>query len=827
MTDTSVAETFRIIAAAHADVEALTSVKARYTYRDLDRWSDAVAAMLIAGNAPVDQPIALLLRDAIAVVPAILGTIKAGHSFVILDANDPAERIDAILTASRASQIITDADIPSPSTDVLTMNRGAVGLGPPNELIQLIFTSGTTGVPKAVAYKQRGIVARMVMQSKVTGRAPGQRVSYTALPGFARATYEILGSLLNGATLCGYDARNETLDDLATFIARERISILTLTPALFRRFMRVIPDDLDLSSIKKLRIGADVMTVADVDSYKRRFPRGCTLERGFNATETGMVMHLQIDHDTPITGSLVPIGTPRPFVEVRLIDDEGNDVADGKAGELVVKGPHVVDGYWNDPALTAQKFILDPNDRNTFFTGDLVRRDADGLYYFLGRKDSRLKIHGRRIDPLEVESALLQHAGAREAVAVGKADADGELHLVAYVVMPSDRPFVARDMRAALRDKIPTYLIPSRIYQLDAIPMTGAGKVDRDALKKRIDPVVIASDENADDLERELLAIWSRVTGMPVRLHDDYFNDLGGESVVAAHLVAEVKRILGRTLPLSVLLELNTVTKMADYLRMRTDQDRLAVRVQDGGPQPPLFLVSGKGGSVIVFRKLASHMGSDRPIIGLTHDGFTHDTFPKTFAALAACYVDAIRNIQPEGPYHLGGFSAGGMVAFDVARQLTLAGQEVAFVGLIDTALDTTPAPKWKRLFKHVILVQKHPGTHVPRYLGAIGRRIMRIVRWTQGKGWSLYAEPPVEPPLNRAFDSIRKREALQPYAGRVTLFVARHGWGTDALHRDLGWSRYCTGTLDIRYVDGEHTTVLHEDVASLAASMRDALAHT
>ncbi len=821
---TSIAEVFRATAAKHADVHALTSPRARYTYRELDLWSDAVAATIVERNAPLARPIAIVLRDAIALVPALLGAIKAGHFFVILDAGDPPDRIAAILEKSDASITIHDADV---SASWNARLRPVAIARDPHDFVQLLFTSGTTGTAKGVAHRQRGLAERVLAQSRVTGRVAGERVSYTALPGFARATYEILGSLLNGATLCAYDARTETLDDLAAFITRERVSILTLTPALFRRFMRIAPADLDLSSITKLRIGADVMTIADVETFKARFPRTCTLERAFNATETGMVMHISITHDTPIPGPLVPIGRPRPGVAARLLDEEGNDVPDEVPGELVVTSPFVVDGYWNDPELSSKKFSVDPADpeRRTFFTGDLVRRDADGLHYFVGRRDSRLKIHGRRIDPLEVESALLQHANVREAVVIGKPDAVGELHLVAYVVMRDAVPFVPRDIRAALRDRVPAYLIPSRLHALDAIPMTGPAKVDREALKNRVEPVIERPDDDGDEIERTLLDLWSRVLGMPVGRDDDYFDDLGGESVVAAHLVAEVKRVLGRTMPLSLLLELNTVAKMGDYLRTKTDRERLAVVVQRGSSaRPPLFCISGKGGSVIVYRRLAEQLDAERTVIGLTHDGFAPEAFPKTFAAIAACYVDAIRAIQPEGPYHVAGYSAGGMVALDVARQLTLAGQQVAFVGMIDTALDTALAPKWKRLLKHVALLRRHPRTHTPRYLGAIGRRVMALVRWMRGQGWSLYAEPPVVTPLQTLYMAIRKRDALQPYAGRVTLFVARYGWGTDAAHRDLGWKRYCPN-LDIVEIDGEHLTVLHDDVGSLAAAMREALA--
>ncbi len=823
--DTPIAARFRDIVASAPETIALISPRSRYTYSDLDRWSDAIAEDILACDAPVTQPLAIITRDPIALIPATLGAVKAGHFFVVIDASDPAERIATILAASGATLTLVDSERAPVATSSRLVIRALPDLvsvqqrspqRDPNELVQLVFTSGTTGAPKAIANRQRGFVERVVAQSALTGRAAGERVSYTALPGFSRATYEILGSLLNGATLCAFDARSESLDDLAELIRRERISILTLTPSLFRRFMKSAPADLDLSSVKKLRIGADVTTIADVEAYKARFPRGCTLERVFNTSETALVLHMSIDHDTPIPGPLVPMGRPRPGVEVRLIDEEGNDVANGEAGELVVRSPYVVDGYRNAPELTAQKFILD-GETNTFLTGDLVKRDADGLYYFVGRKDARLKIHGRRIDPLEIESALVANTGAREAVVVGKPDAHGELRLVAYVVMREGVACTPREIRAALRQSLASYLIPSRIHALDAMPFSPAGKVDRQTLIQRVDNIEVARDDDAsDDLERTLIEVWSRAIGTSIGAHDDFFDDLGGESVVAAHLVTEVHRTLGRSMPLSLLLELNTVAKMADYLRTRaeTNIERTAIALQSGGTLPPLFCVSGKGGSVMIFRELAALLGPDQPFYGLTHHGFSTGAFPKTFAAVAACYADAIRAIQPVGPYCIAGYSAGGLIAFDIARQMSRAGDEVAFVGLIDAAATSDRAPSWKRSFKHLSLLWRKPMTQTPRYTRAIARR---------AKGLLHRRAPAAIQDKNRIFDSIHPRESLQPYPGRVTLFLATHGWGFDGATPDLGW-RALSGDLEIIRVEGEHHTVIRDDVAALASAFARAL---
>ncbi|HYO78431.1 MAG TPA: thioesterase domain-containing protein [Thermoanaerobaculia bacterium] len=602
------------------------------------------------------------------------------------------------------------------------------------------------------------------------------------------------------------------------------ISILTLTPALFRRFMRVLPPGTDLSSVKKLRIGADVMTVADVDAWRARFPRTTTLERAFNATEAGMVLHMSIEHDTPIPGPLVPMGKPVSNVDVWLIDEAGNEVPDGETGELVVRSPNVVHGYWNASELTAEKFTFDPErpDTPTFRTGDLVRRGSDGLYYFIGRRDSRLKIHGRRIDPLEVESALCAHAGVREAAAIAQSGPDGEARLVAYAVTSA----TPRELRKALRGTLPAWMIPARIYVVDALPMTASGKVDRVALAQRIEPLEQVELDATEDLEQTLRAIWSRVLGMSVRVDDDFFDELGGDSLNAAEIVAEVSRVTGRSLPLSLLLELNTIGKMADYLRTRADHARTVIALQPEGSRPPLFCLAGKGGSVIVFRKLAALLGNDQPFYGITHHGIDRDSLPRTLAALAACYADAIRATQPTGPYYLAGYSAGGMVAYELARQLTRAGDRVAFLGLLDTAATRHPAPVWKRYGRYLAIFRRRPRATAWRYLLGLGTRAVWLARWFRNGGTKPFRPAlPAEMIANNAyFDSLDRRATPQPYDGRVTLFLAREGMGADHALPDAGWKALCGDNLTVVPIDGEHHTIRTEDAHLLAAALKKAL---
>ena len=833
----TVIERFREVVAASPDRLALTSSGRSYTYAEIDRWSDRIATDIIAAGAPEEWPIAIVTSDNVSLAPAVIGVIKAGHFLLSLDATDPDERIDLILRESRATLCVVNSTDRVPAA---LSGHPLVAIGslpatatppphrPPHPYVHVAFTSGTTGKPKAVITKQESLVEKTIRKAQRLGLGEGSRRSFTALPGFIRGASSILSAFLAGATLCSFDARGESLAALAEWIAREKITNLALTPSLFRRLVIANPPNLDFSNVTHLQMGADRITMADIEAFRKLFPRGCQLYHGYAGTELGGgVLRIVIDHDTPIPGPLVPMGRPYPDCEFRLIDEEGNEVADGEVGEIVVTSPHVADGYWNDPELTAQRFFTHP-DRpgvRTFHTGDLAKRDGEGLYYFMGRKDARLKVQSRRIDPLEVEVALLATGELRDAVIVGKYDSHGELKLVAYVVMREGRPFAPRQLRAILRRHVPTWMVPARIYELDTIPITRAGKLDRTSLIDRIDPPIVRESGARDDLERSLCEIWSRVLDQAVNVDDDFFDDFGGESVVAAHLVTEIERETGRSLPLSLLIELNTVSKMAEHLRGTDETSRHVIRIQEGSTLPPLFCVAGGGGSLIVFRELAALIDPDLPFYGVQPHSFAPGTVPKTFSAIAACYADSIRQIQPEGPYYLAGYSMGGHLAYEIARQMTRCGDEVAFVGVIDTTAHTERASLWQRFLYRIEMLRIDPRRNFPRFAreavnrprGWAGRRVRNIIK----------AAAP-----HRIYDSFlefndaRKDFRLGPYDGTLTLFRGRDGIRRVRVEPDLGWANVPLGRLDIVDVDGDHETLLAQpQVRSLADVFARALA--
>ena len=837
--DTRIDDYFRTVVAQAPDRTALvTSSGESYTYADIDRWSDAVAADIAARNAPLERPIAIVTASIVALVPCLIAAVKAGHFYVMIDATDPGDRISLLLRDAGVTLCVVDSvDDPPAALEGVPLvgirpfpveNPETPPQRPRNPLLHVIYTSGTTGKPKAVAMKQAGIVAEMVDKAKRWGSGPDIRQMYNVLPGYVRSDSTVFRTLLIGATLCAFDLRNESLRSMAEFIARERVELLTLTPSLFRRLVAAIPDGLDFSSVRRLRMGADRVTVADIEAYKRVFPRGVPLWLGFASTETSGVFGMEVNHDTPVPGPDVPMGCVVPGVEVRLVDEQGNEVPVGETGEIIVRSRSVIEGYWNDPVLTAERFEVDPEDPSirTFRTGDLAKRDADGLYYFVGRKDARLKIHGRRIDPSEVETALLATGVVREAVIVGKNDARGDQELVAYVVTRDGKPCAPGEIRRLLRGRVPVWMIPARIHGIDEIPMTSAAKVDRAALVARVDEIAPDDDGAADPLEQQLVEIWSRVIGQPVHVDDDFFDDLGGESLMAAHIVTDVETATGKSIAPSLLLELNTVAKMAEYIRGADEAVRHVIEVQKGTGLPVLFCVAGGGGGVINFRPLAAALGPDQPFWGLQTHEFDLETMPKTFTGIAAAYIHAARRVQPKGPYLLLGYSSGGKLAYEIARQLLAAGERVGLLGLLDTGATMSRVSVWQRLRNRYDILVRNP----ERARAFAKEAAMRPSKWMMnsfiqkllGRG---IAVPPKIIENTMMVRGVSRDYALPPYPGKLTLFLARNGMRQVRVEKDLGWGSL-VNELEIVEVDGDHETMLKPaHIESLATAVKGSVA--
>ncbi|MET0626347.1 MAG: thioesterase domain-containing protein, partial [Pyrinomonadaceae bacterium] len=554
----------------------------------------------------------------------------------------------------------------------------------------------------------------------------------------------------------------------------------------------------------------------------------------------------------------VPIGRAVSNTQVYVLDARMRPSPVGVYGELFIGGVGVARGYQREPALTAERFVPDAfsGEAGTrlYRTGDVVRWTNGGVLEFLGRRDEQVKLRGFRIELQEIEAALLRHAAVRQAVVVAERDGAGAVsRLIGYVAAgevsegedsdgepATGRESLGRQLREHLRERLPEYMVPSVFVILDELPLTANGKVNRKALPAPAQGITAGEESEfvrpRDQVELELISIWEEVLRSgPVGVKDNFF-DRGGHSLLAIHLFAAIERRLGRRLPLSTLFRHPTVEQLAVALR---EQDVTAhrsplVKLQGEGAQTPFFCVHPGGGGVFRYLALARQLGTDRPFYAFQSAGLDDDTQQAATGVeeMAARYVEEMLGVQPRGPYLIGGWSFGGLVAFEMSRQLAARGEEVALLALLDTM---PPDPKSKRMKEDdpVLLSSFVLDLGLPReaLLARAGElkklgpeaRLSFVLAEAKGAG--------VVPPdvtladvqrLWRVFISnwrAQQSYRAQPSATRITLFQAAVAPPPPRRKRAPRWDDFTAAGVELYTAPGDHYTMVDEPhVRALAA---------
>jgi thioesterase domain-containing protein/acyl carrier protein len=538
-------------------------------------------------------------------------------------------------------------------------------------------------------------------------------------------------------------------------------------------------------------------------------------------------------------------------MQMHVLDADLQPVPPGATGEIYIGGVGVARGYLNQPETTAAKFLsvaLDGVESRLYKTGDLARALPDGNLEYLGRTDHQVKIRGYRIELGEIEVALARHPTVRDCAVLAREDG-GDKRLVAYIIGRGNHRPAADELRGFLLERLPAYMVPAAFVTLAEFPLTVNGKVDRDALPAPIERG--AAGERpfrapSETLEIQLVGIWEEILNVrPIGATDNFF-DIGGDSLKAVVLTAKVEEVRGRHIPPALLMEENTIEKLARAIH-RLDlepHDKTIVAVQPNGGLPPLYLVPGIGGMALGLSYLAQHLGKDQPLFGLQARGIKNDESPcGSIVEIARYYVDAVRSAQPNGPYFIGGYSFGGVVAFEVARQLEAGGQKVGILAILDTE-----APGQRR-FDFSGFVQNLPFWMNDFVLRRDRRQVLADAR-TKVKNLSKGVLNKIARPLG--FEAVpvniedevampdefpeRYRRVIAAhyqallnyrpglYSGRITLFRTR-AQPLFRAHVDNGWRRLARGGVEIYAVNGVHEDFMQEPyVSSLADRMRVAL---
>jgi amino acid adenylation domain-containing protein len=687
---------------------AVSAPAGQWTYAELDRRSNFIAAKIISQLGEVSEPVALLMDHDAPLIAAILGALKANKIYLALDPNHPPEQLAAMLANSGAKLLLTNnknlALANSLASKELKIFPGAESF--PGDLPRanfpeihadadawLMFTSGSTSAPKGVWQNHRGIVHEAEIYAELIGLTPDDRVSLLASCGLSASGATLFATLITGATLGLFHVRSQGVERLADWLPRERITIFHSVPTVFRHLARAADGKNSFETLRLVRLGGEPVLRGDVEMFRRQCPDNCRFVQSLSSTETGMISTFAMDKQTVVKNPRVPSGYAVRGAEIFLVDEKNEPLKNGGEGKIAVRSARLRQGYWRQPELTEEKFLPDGRDPNfrIFISNDLGKFLPDGALEHLGRADQLVKIHGQRVDLGEVETALLATERVKEAVVIALEDESGEKRLAAYIVPRPGANVSSQNSRRELRAQLPDYMIPNDFVVLEKLPQTPGGKIDRRALPLPPTPAnkngLGRGQRPRDVVETRLARIWELVLNFsPVGRTDDFF-ELGGTSLQSVEVLLHIEELFGVSLPPSTLAEHSTIEKMAVLLvdHAVIPSPSPLVKLRDGAGGRPLFLIHSGQGDVASYGLLTRRLPG-RPIYGLQSVGLHGESWPlMSVSAMARCYLPEIIAQDPTGPYLIAGTCMGGMVALELAQLLVQQGRQVGLLALLDS----------------------------------------------------------------------------------------------------------------------------------------------
>ena len=889
------------------DAIALVFEDEQLTYRELNHRSNQLAHHLQKLGIEPDVLVGICLERSVEMMVGLLGILKAGGAYVPLDPTYPQERLNFMLEDSQVSILLTHSvlaplfnrsDRRSFSEDfsedeegwgdrttcrghqhqssVICLDKEANAIkqesqeNPANcvtadHLAYVIYTSGSTGKPKGVLIEHRGLSNLCQAQIQVFNLQPGSRILQFASLSFDASIFEIVLALATGSTL--YLAQKESLlpgQNLIHLLREQAITHATLPPSV----LAVLPAS-QLPALQTIISAGEACSMDIVKCWasSRKFfnAYGPT-----EATVWSTVAELTDNSEKP------SIGRPITNTQVYILDSHLQPVPIGIPGELYIGGEGVARGYLNQSELTTAAFIANPfvdsqlsSRERLYKTGDLARYQPDGKIEFLGRMDAQVKIRGFRIELGEIEARLKQHPAVKEAVVMAKEDCSAHKRLVAYIGLDKEESTtieaadVATVLRCFLKANLPDYMIPSAFFILDNLPLLPNGKIDRHTLKElNTDKTELAENYVAPrtPIEEAIAKIWEKLLNdEPVGIQDNFF-ELGGDSLLAVRLMAQIHQQFEREIPLSTLFLNPTVEGLANALAQPTNSLSWSplVPIQPSGSKPPFFCIHPILGVVFPYYELAYSLGFDQPFYGLQPLGLDGEQSPFTrIEEMAAHYIEALRQVQPSGPYFLGGWSFGGLVAFEMAQQLIRAGHQVALLAIFDTL---APIPGnlpsvgdslkfmftagaryiWSFLLDYFYLITPSnqpqlnhfpfPFVNINKFLHGLRKKQF----WQSLLGEAVLANALPQSSRKQILSELNIRPMLriyqannqatlsyvpQVYPNSITLLKTSVQSSKADQDSSLGWSQLAEGRVEIHQVPGNHLTMLRKPHVKVLAN--------
>ncbi|MEG4226170.1 amino acid adenylation domain-containing protein [Microcoleus sp. N9_B2] len=862
--DACIHELFEAQAEQTPDAVALVFGEQQLTYQQLNSRANQLAHYLQTLGAGPEVLIGVCFDRSLDAIVSLLAVLKAGSAYLPLDPAYPQDRLEFMLSDAALSVLLTQQHLteklPDTEAKIVCLEQvreeinaqsedNLAHLAQAENLAYVMYTSGSTGKPKGVCVVHRGVV-RLVKNTDYASFSAAEVFLQLAPISFDASTLEIWGALLNGAQLVVFPPGTPSLAELGEAIGLYKVTILWLTAGLFH--LMVDERIEDLKGLRLLLAGGDVLSVPHVQKLLREAPK-CQLINGYGPTEnTTFTCCFAIARDSQISNS-VPIGRPIANTQVYILDRHLQPVPIGVPGELYAGGAGLARGYLNHPDLTAERFIpnplianqedgwknaeersvssLLPSANHLYKTGDLARYLPDGNIEYLGRIDNQVKIRGFRIEIGEIEAVLAGHLDVSQVSVAVQLDASGNKCLAAYVVPGPGKILAANTLRSFLQKRLPDYMIPAGFVFLDALPLNPNGKVDRHALaSQKWQSASVAPDQTIavaprDKLEFQVKQIWEQVLGInSVGIRDNFF-EIGGHSLLAARLLAEVEKVFGKKLPLSAIFQSPTVEQLADILRepewSSPSPSMVVIQPGTGSYKPPLFCIHVLGRGLEFYRPLLNHLEQSQAILGLSTQIMDENLAPPNrVEELAAYYIKEMQVFQPHGPYFMLGVSFGGTVAFEIARQLDAKGEKVALLGLLDTYGPDAfkNLPQVKRGQRAMKVLHMTPGVFLRKTQSNLAGKVESITNqiWRiSSKFYQAIGRPlPIE--LENFTHRELNEEALRHYvagvySGGATIFKAVESAILFDADPALGWGEVVAGGIEIHEIPSDHLGMLKE----------------
>nr|VFJ71635.1 MAG: amino acid adenylation domain-containing protein [Candidatus Kentron sp. FW] len=686
------------------------------TYKELNSKANQLAHYLRKLGVKPETLVGIFVERSLEMTVGLLGILKAGGAYIPLDPEYPKERLEFIIEDTQAPILLTQEKfintLPQQQTKIICLDKdwGIIEKEDseypaftvePNNLCYVIYTSGSTGRPKGVMNIHKAL-CNLFFWMQDTYRLTSNDAMLQKIPfSFDVATSEILWPILNGARVVFPKPEgHKDISYLISLIKKQKITILNFVPPMLKIFL----EDKDVktsTSIRQVNCGGESLPSELQNQFFDSLD--AELHNQYGPTEAAITTSFwQCRKDSKF--QLAPIGVPISNTQLYILDKFLSPVPIGVFGELHIGGMNLARGYHKRPDLTAERFIPNPFSKDPesrlYKTGDLGRWLIDGNIEFLGRVDHQVKVRGFRIELGEIEATLTEHPGIKNAAVLAREEQLGSKQLVAYLVPTTEQGSSVHELRGFLNRKLPDYMIPATFVFLEKLPLNPNGKVDRKALPA---PDFHVTREHEfvtprNETEKAISEIWKEVLGIEkVSIYDNFF-EIGGNSLLTVRLVAKIGQQLEKTLPVSKIFEYPTIEKLSRILDKKNEEFSFTplVKFKTKGKSNPLFFIHYGNGEVFHFMDLVHELeNTEIPLYGLRSYGLEPNTTPfDSIEIIAEKYIEAIRTVQPEGPYRIVGHCFGGAVAYEMVQQLKQEGEKIEFLAVINSPAPPQPSPK-------------------------------------------------------------------------------------------------------------------------------------